>query len=481
VAVFVVGLTVTSAAAALAARAAMRVQPAGAMSSRGSETRNPQRRLARRWIAGTLGGGALAAVFVPSVRALAPAPYLATLALMLGGALLVADALQAAGNLGGTAAGRRFGIVRMALATFRALPHRLAIAVGALAVALSAVVGFAIASASFGAALERWAGETYRGDILVSALGNEGDGTASNSLQPALRDRARRIEGVTRVDGLRSESVRYRGSTLIVRGDDGFAEPATPRAGPSPRPQPALVSRALARSLQLHSSDVFTLPTPAGSVRLKVAGLQEVDASGNGAITVARRLIVERFHDGRLDALRVEVAPRVNLATLRSRLARLLVAEPVVVATTRELRDQALGLTRRSAAIVDALAAVCLVMSLLGTASAASGLIYERRRDIALLRYLGATRRTVRDVILIETFVWAAVAASAGLLMGLAVAAAQLAFVDALAVDSAVMESIPVAKLAAALAATLVAAMLGAVAVAAGATRIRTATAREAP
>lgn len=471
VAVFVAGVAVTSAAAALAARAAMRVAPAGAMSARGSESRPPRRR-GRRLIVGALTAGALVAIFDASVRALAPAPYLATLAIVAGGALLVADLAQATGLLGATPLGRKWTIVRLAFGTFRALPHRLALAAGVLTVALSAVVGFAIASASFGAALERWAAETYRGDLLVSAFGNDGDGAPGNSLRPALRNRARRIEGVIRVDGLRSESVRFHGRTLIVRGDDGFAGPATPRAGPSPRPQPALASRALARSLHLQANDVLTLATPAGSVPLRIAGIAATDAAGNGALTVSRLFVEQRFHDDRLDALRVAVAPRTNLTTLRSRLARLLVGEPVVVATTRELRDRALGLTRRSAAIVDALAAVCLAMSLIGTASAAAGLIYERRRDIALLRYLGATRTTVRNVFLFETFVWAALGSVAGVLLGFAVAAAQLTFVNALAIDISVSESIPSFKLAAALVATIGAALLAALAIAAGATRL---------
>jgi putative ABC transport system permease protein len=92
----------------------------------------------------------------------------------------------------------------------------------------------------------------------------------------------------------------------------------------------------------------------------------------------------------------------------------------VSVAPNSELRRAAIEIFDRTFAITWALEAVALVVAMLGAANSLLALVLDRRREIGLLRYMGASTGQIRGMILTEAGFLGLLAAILGLALGFA-------------------------------------------------------------
>ncbi len=83
-----------------------------------------------------------------------------------------------------------------------------------------------------------------------------------------------------------------------------------------------------------------------------------------------------------------------------------------------DLRTQAVQIFDRTFAITYALEAVAVLVAVMGVAGALLALVIDRRREIGLLRYLGASSRQVRKLILMEAGLLGALANLSGVVLG---------------------------------------------------------------
>ena len=74
----------------------------------------------------------------------------------------------------------------------------------------------------------------------------------------------------------------------------------------------------------------------------------------------------------------------------------------VTVAPNAELRRASLEIFDRTFAITWALEAVAIAVAMLGAANALLAVVLDRRRELGMLRYLGASAAQVRRMILTE-------------------------------------------------------------------------------
>jgi putative ABC transport system permease protein len=84
------------------------------------------------------------------------------------------------------------------------------------------------------------------------------------------------------------------------------------------------------------------------------------------------------------------------------------------------LRRNAIAIFDRTFAITWALEAVALVVAMLGAANSLLALVLDRRREFGLLRYLGASERQIRSMVLAEAALAGALAIGLGLALGFA-------------------------------------------------------------
>jgi putative ABC transport system permease protein len=92
----------------------------------------------------------------------------------------------------------------------------------------------------------------------------------------------------------------------------------------------------------------------------------------------------------------------------------------VVIGLNQSLRRNAIAIFDRTFAITWALEAVAIVVALLGAANSLLALVLDRRRELGLLRYLGASTLQLRGMILVEAGFLGLLAAAVGLALGFA-------------------------------------------------------------
>ena len=89
-----------------------------------------------------------------------------------------------------------------------------------------------------------------------------------------------------------------------------------------------------------------------------------------------------------------------------------------MIFSDREIRGEAIRVFDRTFAITYALEAIAVLVAVMGVAGALLALVIDRRREFGLLRFLGASSRQIRKLILVEAGMLGLLANLAGFLLG---------------------------------------------------------------
>ena len=122
-----------------------------------------------------------------------------------------------------------------------------------------------------------------------------------------------------------------------------------------------------------------------------------------GTVLLDRTMFLSLFSDPDVSTIAVTAAPGVEPAALRDRILRACRNRfALSILTTRTLRREVLRIFDRTFAITYGLEGIALAVAVLGVVNALFSLILERRRELATLRVLGASRSQVRGAITVE-------------------------------------------------------------------------------
>jgi putative ABC transport system permease protein len=105
---------------------------------------------------------------------------------------------------------------------------------------------------------------------------------------------------------------------------------------------------------------------------------------------------------------------------VRDEIAKAAAGYRVLLFSNRDLRTQAIRIFDRTFAITYALEAVAVIVAVMGIAGALLALVIDRRRELGLLRFLGAAAGQVRKQILVEAGLLGLLSNFVGLALGFA-------------------------------------------------------------
>ena len=306
---------------------------------------------------------------------------------------------------------------------------RTALTVGALAVALAVLVALAGVAGSTRVAATAWLEEVIPGELLLTSIRPVG------ADEPAAGEIAA-LPGVARVSplgrfsvalaGARTDAAAVVGADLLaderltfVAGDPSTALPALDAGGA------AIVPRSLADRAGIGVGSTLALLSGTGTVDLEVVAIVERTIPG----TLAEAILVG-WPDatGRLGvlgadafAVRFEPGQEASARPAVEEAARGYALEPA----TLDDAAGAIGATvDRRAALFAALAAVAVMVAVLGIVNTLAMNVLERVREIALLRATGLTRRQAWRLVVLEAAILGLVGALLGVLAGLGAGAA---------------------------------------------------------
>ncbi len=429
---FAVGVPLAAVAAGVPALEAARLAPMAAV--RSDDHLRGRARLPRRFVIGPcllFVAGAGLATRGP-IGGLPVYGLLAALAVVFGAALLVPAVLFAARRVGDGPLARWLRVEgRLAHASLGGAIPRLAISVAALAVSLAMMVAIAIMVGSFRQTVIYWVGQTLQADLFVSTARRSPVGDRAGLSEAAERIIAAH-PAVAAVDGFAGTNVPYDDTVVVVGSgrfdvllDHGgllFKSPADGRAAMATAvgADAVVVSESFALKHGKGVGDIVELATPAGPAPFRVAAVYYDYSSDRGLVMMDSPTFARHYEARRPAGLSVYLRDGADVDLVRDELLAALGRARIFINTNATLRAEVLRIFDSTFAITYALEAIAIVVSLFGVAVTLLTLALERRAELALLRLVGAERRQIRRMIMIEAGVLGGVSQTIGLVVGTA-------------------------------------------------------------
>ena len=427
-----VGLGVAVLSALAPALEAARVAPVEAMERGGREFQARVRKGRDAAAAALLGVAALAASLLPPVGNTPVFGYIAALLLIAAATLampaLVAGAMAASGMLM-----RRTGIGGLeALLASRSLAaslRRSGVLTAALATAVAMMASVGIMVSSFRRTVEDWMNQQLPADLYLSPAVPPG-ADRHPTLDADVAGLVARVTGVAAVGRFRAYSISYEGLPATLGASDLSFATRTGRlnflsgdrrdilsrlAGN----EAVVVSEPFANKHHLRPGDSIALPLGERTVSFRVLGVFYDYGSEAGLILVDRATLLRYLPEEPPTNLGVLLSPGANPEEVRRNMVRALTGRRVSIFLNREIRAQAMRIFDRTFAITYALEAIAIVVAVVGIAGALLAVVIDRRRELGLLRFLGASRPQVRRLIVFEAGLLGLLASLAGLAVGI--------------------------------------------------------------
>ncbi len=427
---FAIGAVVALLSAWAPAREAMRVTPTEAM-SRGAHEHQARLHWRRglAWSAVFAAAG-LGVSQLPPIAGYPIGGYAAAL-LSIAAAAMAAPAVVLMVNRATRALASRRVESLLAGRSLAASLARTSVVVAALATAIAMMASVGIMVGSFRETVALWLDTQLRADLYVRLAGTPGA-----DRHPALPAQVPAIlsstPGIAAVDLFHAVEFHYRGerATLgagimeVVRrygrlrflaGEDSDAILRS-----LPDRDRAIASEPFANKFGVHAGDRLTVPIGGHSVMLTIAGIYYEYSSSQGFLIVDRSTLLKYLPNLPPTNAAVYLEPGADATTVERQLQLRTAGMGVAIAPNRELRRASMMIFDRTFAITWALEAVAIVVAMLGAANALLALVLDRRRELGLLRYLGASAGQVRGMILTESAFLGLLASLLGLVLGFA-------------------------------------------------------------
>jgi putative ABC transport system permease protein len=328
---------------------------------------------------------------------------------------------------------------QVAAASLVRAPTRAGVTVAAIALVLTVAITVASLSLSHRNSVRSYFVNGFlASDLSVSGVATEG-GWLESPIPGSVATELRMLPGVRRTEMWRVlPGVMFRGERIAVAaGSDGLFDPARyPRAwyragDPGAAAQAiragrgANVSESFADRFGAGVGDVITLDTPTGELALPVVGIVPDYISNRGTVLLSRRLFIDRWRETTVNRIHVFLEPGARPQAVRRAILqrlgdwfghRYLLKVHTMdegVAYLAAKIDQAYAFTA-------AIQLLIVVVTLAGIFDLLLADLWERRRELALWRVIGADERVVRRSVVIESATLGALGALLGVMVGAA-------------------------------------------------------------
>lgn len=294
---------------------------------------------------------------------------------------------------------------------------RTSIAIAALMVAVSVIVGVSIMIGSFRGTVELWLSDTLQADIFIATprLTNSEIG---GTLAPDVPDTAVNVPGVAwavsaREIGLTLPDYNLPIDLIAVDGDvsNGNRQYLWLESSMAEAWEELLAGEGIFITEPLYQKENLSLPpppitlaTPSGEITLPVLAVTYDYTTDQGRVYMGQTLYRALWQDEAISTMGLFVEPNVEIDAVVAELQAIFNGRAdVTVQSNKSVRDGALVIFDRTFAITAALQLLAIVVAFIGVLSALMSLQLERMRELGVLRATGMTVRQLWGLTLLET------------------------------------------------------------------------------
>jgi putative ABC transport system permease protein len=427
-----IGVGVAVASAYSPAREASLVPPVEAMARGRREYAVRVHKTRDFLLAALLGVAAAVASRAPAIGGKPLFGYFATLLLIVASALAIPAVVDVTTRFSSQLLGRIFGVE--ALLASRSLSgslRRTSVLVGALSTAIAMMTAVGIMVGSFRETVLLWMGDQLPADLYMRPAG-EAAADRHPTITPELADAIAALPGVAAINRLREYEISYDGMPAGLgsielrvlrsyhKADFLSGRPTNDVLAELRDANAVIVSEPFANKHHVQRGDSITLSLGNAKAAFRIADVFYDYSSERGGILMDRDTALHYLPDPAPSNVAIYVKPDASLETVRAEIERAAAGHRVLIFSNRDLRREALRIFDRTFAITYALEAVAVLVAVMGVVGALLALVIDRRRELGLLRFLGAASGQVRKLIVVEAGLLGLLATFAGVALGFA-------------------------------------------------------------
>ena len=311
-------------------------------------------------------------------------------------------------------------------------PARTGVVIGALAAGVSLMIQTAGVGRSNEEPIKKWVEQVIQADAFVFS----GSLTSANSslapMQPAVGEAMQKVDGVERVVGLRFMRPEYEGTVICMLAIDAQdysrgTRARLPQGLPSleafdrlPEGDVIVVSDNFAARFKKKEGDVVTLPRrQGGPVNLTIIGVGQDYTWSKGTIFMDRKRFKEIFEDDFVDVFHVYFRDDADPIATRRHLEQAVVPWKLAVENRGFVKDFLAGVIDKIYKLAYLQQVLVAIVAALGVVTALLISVLQRRRELGLLRAVGATQWQVLKTVMAEAFLMGAIGTVLGIALGL--------------------------------------------------------------
>jgi len=426
----IVGAGVTLLSAWSPAREAALVPPVEAMARGRREIEIRIAKTSNLWFALILAIAATVSSRVPPLAGKPVFGYVATLLAVASGVLAIPAFVDYSMHAVSRILRRIVGIE--ALLASRSLSgslRRTSVLVAALCTAVAMMTAVGIMVGSFRETVVTWMDSELPAELYLRPAGNPA-ADQHPTISPELSDAIAKLPGVRAVQRLRAYEISYQGlPTTLGSLDLGNREINSSNDFLSGRPaelvlsqirgtNAVIVSEPFTYKHHVKAGDSLQLALGKSRETFRIADVYYDYSSERGVILMDRNVLLKYLPDPAPSNLAVFVARGASVAAIRKEIENAAADYRILVLANSDLRSQAVQIFDRTFSITYALEMVAVLVAVMGVAGALLALVIDRRRELGLLRYLGASSGQLRKLILTEAGLLGLLANILGFILG---------------------------------------------------------------
>ena len=327
---------------------------------------------------------------------------------------------------------RRGVIGRLARENTIRHPGRTAVTAAALMIGLGLVSFVSILAAGTKASINTAIDASFAGNLIIENTSQAGNVGIPAGIPAALA----RVPGIGQVTPIAFTEGRVKGlsGTQSVTAVDpaGFArayridwDSGSSSALTGLGSTGTILTKTFANAHHLRVGDRLSVLTPSGStVELVVRGIATDNARLLAQLTITLALARSAFSQ-RTDALDfVSYTPGATDARVQPAVNRLLAARfpQARSQTAKQFKASLAAQVNSLLAFIYVLLALSVIVSLFGIVNTLVLSVFERTRELGMLRAIGTTRRQIRELVRLESIITALIGGVLGIALGIALA-----------------------------------------------------------
>ncbi|MBT3509138.1 MAG: FtsX-like permease family protein [Nitrospina sp.] len=309
---------------------------------------------------------------------------------------------------------------------------RNALAVSSLAIAFMMVISMSIMVHSFRETVIVWIDQTLRADLFVRIAGGR-DIDYQHTLPSESVEQLKSLKSVAAVDQFRAIDITYNELPVVLAtGDFSVLSQygnLVIKSGPTAQEldqlmigeDRALISEAFSLKHKVSVGDNLELKTPNGLTEIKVAAIYFDYSRERGYIILDRTTFLKYYDETEINSFVIYLEDKTRLESIRKEVLKTLKDHRLIIRSNSELKHQVLEVFDKTFAITYSLEIIAILVAVLGLFNTLVSLILERKREIGILRFIGAFTRQIKRMVLIEAGILGLIGSAMGFVAGVIV------------------------------------------------------------